>query len=56
MRSNRKVVTAYRATNFKVAHIIAADPVRYPGLMQEWSARMIKRMHVRLPFSEDDEG
>jgi hypothetical protein len=27
----------YRAANLEAARIIAADPHRYPGLMQEWA-------------------
>jgi hypothetical protein len=36
MTSNQ--LEAYRAGNIEAALIIAADPVRYPGVMQEWAA------------------
>ena len=31
----------YRAGNLESARIIAADPHRYPGAMQEWAARVL---------------
>jgi hypothetical protein len=40
MTSNQRKLDAYRAGNIEAARIIAADPVRYPGIMQEW-ARMV---------------
>jgi hypothetical protein len=32
---------SYLEGNIAAAKIIAADPARYPGLMAEWSARVL---------------
>lgn len=36
-----KQAGAFRESNLKAARIIAADPERYPGRMQEWAARAL---------------
>jgi hypothetical protein len=33
----------YRAANVAAARIIAADPERYPGFMQEWAQVVLKK-------------
>jgi hypothetical protein len=38
--TKQRITEAYRASNIEAARIIAADPVKYPGIMQEW-ARLV---------------
>ena len=42
--TSQKVVDAYAADNLASARIIAADPDKYPGVMQTW-ARMVLDAH-----------
>lgn len=37
---------AYQASNLACAKIVAADPDRYPGLMQEWAQLVLQRANV----------
>jgi hypothetical protein len=44
MKTNAKAARrAYAADNEQAARIIAADPARYPGVMQEWAALVLER-------------
>jgi len=36
-----KVRRDYRADNEQAARLILLDPARYPGIMQEWSERVL---------------
>ncbi len=40
----RSVRAKYDAANLEAARIIAADPERYPGGMQEWAQRVLARI------------
>ena len=35
------IAAKFDEQNLRAARIIAADPVRYPGLMQEWAALVV---------------
>jgi hypothetical protein len=37
----QKQADSYRAGTIEAARIIAADPDRYPGVMQEWAAMVL---------------
>jgi hypothetical protein len=41
MSTHRTQTDSYLEGNIRAAEIIAADPTRYPGLMQEWAARVL---------------
>ena len=41
MTSHQQKLARYEAGNVEAARIIAADPVRYPGAMQEWARRVL---------------
>ena len=41
MISKQSKTDRYRAGNIEAAHIIAADPAKYPGLTQEWAAMVL---------------
>jgi len=45
-REQRKI-ESYRAANEECARIIAADPVRYPGVMQEWARLVLQSLPER---------
>ena len=37
----------YDPANLEAARVIAADPGRYPGLMNQWAARLLMRLAGR---------
>ena len=41
MTSKQLKIDRYRAGNIEAARIIAVDPDRYPGLLQEWARRVL---------------
>jgi hypothetical protein len=43
MPKPKSVSECYAADNLEAARIIAADPGRYPGIMQTWAALIIER-------------
>ena len=44
MATPKNIAAKFAEQNLKAAHIIAADPVKYPGGMQEWAALVLKRL------------
>ena len=45
MRKTPKSIKAkYDEQNLEAARIIAADPVKYPGGMQDWATLVLKRL------------
>lgn len=40
-QATQRKAELYRAGNHETARIIAADPHRYPGAMQEWAAMVL---------------
>jgi hypothetical protein len=45
MKKTPKTIKAkFDAQNLEAARIIAADPVRYPGGMQDWATLVLKRL------------
>jgi len=45
MRKTPKSIKAkFDEQNLEAARIIAADPVRYPGGMQDWATLVLKRL------------
>jgi hypothetical protein len=42
-------VDQYRAVNLECACIIAGDPVKYPGLMQEWARLVLDGVEHERP-------
>jgi hypothetical protein len=38
---NQRLGKTYTAGNIEAARIIAVDPDRYPGLLQEWARRVL---------------
>lgn len=38
-----KKLEAYTMANLEAARIVAADPERYPGLMQEWASAVLTK-------------
>ena len=43
MTDTQRKLAAYRRGNLEAARIVAADPERYSGLMQEWAALVLSR-------------
>ena len=43
MTGSQRKAELYRAGNLEAARIIAADPRRYPGAMQEWARLTLER-------------
>jgi hypothetical protein len=43
MTTPKKAADCYRTENETCARIIAADPERYPGTMQQWAALVIEK-------------
>jgi hypothetical protein len=41
MRSGKRARDHYKAENEAAARIIGADPMKYPGLMQEWACAVL---------------
>lgn len=41
--TTKQATRAWAAGNLAAAHIIAADPLRYPGLPQQWAAMVLQR-------------
>jgi hypothetical protein len=37
------IAAKFDEENLRAARIVAADPVRYPGLMQEWADMILSR-------------
>ena len=54
LKTRRRISGHYRAENLECAAIIAADPVRYPGLMQEWADMILSR--AAAPPAEREAG
>ena len=42
MTVQQRKAELYRAANVQAARIIATDPERYPGIMQEWAAKVLR--------------
>ncbi len=42
--TTQSVRAKYDGANLEAARIIAADPERYPGGMQEWAQMVLKRI------------
>ena len=43
----------YDARNVESARLIAADPVKYPGVMQAWAQLILQRNGQTLPKPEE---
>ena len=43
MTGSQRMAELYRAGNLEAAEIIAADPERFPRVMQEWAAMVLNR-------------
>ncbi len=43
---------AYDKQNIAAAQIIAADPARYPGVMQQWARLVMMRLGYLVPEQE----
>lgn len=41
MNRNPRKIEQYRTANLECARIIAAEPLKYPGVMQEWAAMVL---------------
>lgn len=48
MTRHQKQLAAYRQCNLKAARIVAADPVKYPGIMQEWAELVLGRAETTV--------
>lgn len=44
MATPKNIKAKYDEQNLQAAHIVAADPLKYPGGMQEWAALVLKRL------------
>jgi hypothetical protein len=44
MATPKSIKAKFDEQNLEAARIIAADPVKYPGGMQEWAALVLKRL------------
>jgi hypothetical protein len=51
MIANQRKLAAYRQSNLEAARIVAADPVKYPGIMQEW-AQLVLRQALKASASD----
>ena len=43
MTDSPRARQGYAASNLECAGIIAADPIRYPGMMQTWAVLVLQR-------------
>jgi hypothetical protein len=56
MAKPKRAADDCRAANVEAACIIAADPAKHPGLMQEWARLVIERSEMPPADAEDKEG
>lgn len=54
MTANQRHMERYRAGNEEAARIIAADPAKYPGVMQEWAGAVLVK--VTTPPADAEAG
>lgn len=47
MTGRQRKAEYYATANIECARLIAADPDRYPGLMQEWAAKVLNALAGR---------
>ena len=47
MTSSQRKLEVYRAGNLEAARIIASNPERCPGVMQEWAAMVLAKAAER---------
>ncbi len=52
MTTRQRLGETYERQNQEAAQIIAADPERYPGVMQQWARLVLQRSSDQRPAKE----